>query len=174
MTVAPLRIKQCSTSTRRFAEGAMAYVLPRELVQGAGRGQKLRGRVCGLDTNSKGSQDAVSFYLVTGEKLDDMVYIEAWRDHARTTKGIVKEHVVIEIANLTIKALGEKVQWQATSLDVFGQILAPTKITLCEEDAKLPPCPGMVLLEKLPHYRKVPHLINVAGIVVDVQVQTRG
>ena len=148
----------------------MAVVHPKELVQGAGRGQKLRGRICGLDTSTKGGKDALQFYLVTGPGLDDMLYIEAWREHARTTKALVKEQQVVEIVNLTTKALGDKVQWQATSLDVYGQVFAATKITPVDEDESLPLCPGMVLLEHLPYYKQVPHLINVAGIVVEMQV----
>ena len=149
----------------------MAVVHPKELVQGGGRGQKLRGRICGLDTSTKGGKDALQFYLVTGPGLDDMLYIEAWRDHARTTMQMVKEQQVIEITNLTTKALGDKVKYQATSLDIYGQVLAGTKITPVEEDPSLPLCPGMVLLENLPHYKQVPHLINLAGILVEMQVR---
>ena len=71
---------------------------------------------------------------------------------------------------MTTKTLGDKNKWQATSLDIYGQVLEGTKITPVDEDASLPLCPGMVLLENLPHYKQVPHLINVAGIVVDIQV----
>ena len=152
----------------------MAVVHPKELVQGGGRGQKLRGRICSLDTSPRGGKDALQFYLVTGEGLDEMLYVEAWREHARTTSALVKEQQVVEIVNLTTKALGDKAQWQATSLHVYGQVAAPTKITPCEEDESLPRCPGMVLLEKLPYYKQVPHLINVAGIMVDMQVQSFG
>ena len=70
----------------------------------------------------------MQFYLVTGLGLDDILYIEAWREHARTTKALVKENQVVEIVNLTTKALGDKVQWQATSLDIYGQVSAATKI----------------------------------------------
>ena len=148
----------------------MALVLPKELVQGAGRGQKLRGRICGLECNTKGGKEVLQCYLVTGSGLDDMLYIEAWREHARTTKALIKEKQVVEILNLTTKALGDKVKWQATSLDIYGQVLEGTKTTPVDEDASLPLCPGMVLLENLPHFKQVPHLINVAGIVVDIQV----
>ena len=148
----------------------MAVVQPKELVQGPGRGQKLRGRICGLDSGLKGGKEALQFYRVTGPGLDEMVYIEAWREHARTTKGLVKEGQVVEIVNLCTKALGDKVQWQATSLDIYGQALAATKITPLEEDESLPLCPGMVLLQHLPDYKQVPHLINVAGIVIEMQV----
>ena len=150
----------------------MALVVPKELVQGAGRGQKLRGRICGLDTNSKGGKDALECYIVTGPGLDDMLYIEAWREHARTTKALVKENQVVEILNLTTKALGDKAKWQATSLDVYGQVLASTKIVPVDDDGSLPHFPGMVLLENLPHYKQVVHLINLAGIVVDIEVTT--
>ena len=149
----------------------MAVVQPKELVQGAGRGQKLRGRICGVERSIKGGKDVLQCYLVTGPGLDDMLYIEAWREHARTTMGLVKEKQVVEIKNLTTKALGDKVQWQATSLDIYGQVLAGTRITRVDEDASLPHCPGMVLLENLPHYKQPPHLINVAGILVEMQVR---
>ena len=149
----------------------MAVVQPKELVQGAGRGQKLRGRICGVEHSIKGGKDVLQCYLVTGHGLDDMLYIEAWREHARTTMGLVKEKQVVEIVNLTTKALGDKVQWQATSLDIYGQVLAGTRITRVDEDANLPHCPGMVLLENLPHYKQVPHLINVAGILVEMQLR---
>ena len=168
-----LRPKHCYLSWRRLTKRRMSIVLPKELVQGAGRGQKLRGRICGLDVSLKGGKDALQFYLVTGPGLDDMLYIEAWREHARTTKALVKENQVVEITNLTTKALGDKVQWQATSLHVYGQVLAATKITSVAEDASLPHFPSMVRLEKLPHYKQVPHLINVAGIVVEIQVPSR-
>ena len=149
----------------------MALVQPKELVQGAGRGQKLRGRMCDVQHGQKGSKDMMQGYLVTGAGLDDMLYIEAWREHARTTMQIAKEHQVVEIMNLTTKALGDKVKFQATSLDIFGQVLGGTKITAVEEDPSLPLCPGMVLLENLPHYKHVPHLINLAGILVEMQVR---
>ena len=152
------------------APSAMAVVQPKELVQGAGRGQKLRGRICGLEASDKGGKDSLHFYLVTGPGLDDMLYIEAWREHAWTTNSLVKEKQVVEIVNLTTKALGEKVQWQATSLTIYGQVVAATKISIVGEDEQLPLCPGMVLLKNLPHYKQVPHLINVAGIVVEMQV----
>ena len=89
----------------------------------------------------------------------------------RAQQRLVKEQQMVEIENLTTKALGDKVQWQATSLDIYGQVLAATKITPVDEDPTLPLCPGMVLLEDLPHYKQVPHLINVAGIVVEMQVR---
>ena len=79
---------------------------PEELVQGDGRGQKLWGRTCCLDTSPMNGKDHLQCYLVTGPGLDDMLYIEAWRDHARTMKASVKENQVVEIVNLTIKALG--------------------------------------------------------------------
>ena len=126
--------------------------------------------MCGILCSANNGKDVLKCYLVTGPGLDEILYLEAWREHARTTKALVKEKQVVEIVNLTTKALGDKVQWQATSLDIYGQVLAATKITPCEEDARLPLCPGMVFLENLPHYKQVPHLINVAGIVVEMQV----
>ena len=50
----------------------------------------------------------MQFYLVTGPGLDEMVYVEAWREHARTTKALVQEKQVVEIENLTTRALGKK------------------------------------------------------------------
>ena len=146
-----------------------ALVKPKELVQGAGRGQKLRGRICGLDTSLKGGKECLQCYLVMGPQLDDMLYMEAWREHARTMKALLKENQVVEIANLTIKTLNDKVQWQATSLEIYGQVLQGTKVEALEDDSSLPLSPGMVLLKNLPHYRRVAHLINIAGVVVDIQ-----
>ena len=62
-------------------------------------------------------------------------------------------------------------QWQATSLDVYGQVLQGTKVEPTTDDTTLPLCPGMVVLKNLPHYRRVAHLITIAGLVVDIQVQ---
>ena len=148
----------------------MALCQPKELVQGNGRGQKLRGRIVGLDSRTVNGKDALQFYLVTGNGLDDMLYVEAWREHARTTQALVQELDCVEITNLTTKALGDKVKWQATSLHIYGQVLGGAKITKAVDDPAIPRCPGMVLLQNLPHYKQVPHLINVAGIVIDIQV----
>ena len=147
-----------------------ALVSPRELVAGGGRGQKLRGRILCVDREQKGGKDCFSCYLVSDEGYDSMVYIEAWREHARTIQALVTEKQVVEITNLTIKALGDKVQWQSSSLEVYGQVLQGTRIEEIQDDPKIPSIPGMVLLEDLPSYKRVPHLINIAGIVVDIQV----
>ena len=152
----------------------MALVQPKELVQGAGRGQKLRGRMCDVQHSIKGNKDMWQGYLVTGPGLDDMLFIEAWRDHARTAMQIATEGKVVEIMNLTLRALSDKAKYQTTSLDIYGQVLAATKITPVDEDERLPRCPGMVLLENPPWYKQVPHLINVAGTLVDMQVQSFG
>ena len=147
-----------------------ALVTPKELVQGGGRGQKLKGRILGLQTSVKGGKELLQCYLVTEKGLDGMLMLEAWRECARTTKAIIKENQIVEVSNLTVKALGDKVQWQCTSLDVFGQILAATQFKPMPDDDQVPFTPGTVLVEDLAQYRRVAHLINVAGIVVDIQV----
>ena len=110
----------------------MAVVKPIELTPGLARNQTLTGRVCLLDSATVGkagrANDYVELHLVVEEGLSGTLYIEAWRDQARRLTQVANDGKILKLTNLTIKALGEKAQWQCTPLDMCGQVLATTHL----------------------------------------------
>ena len=105
----------------------MSLITAKELTAGVARGQVLRGRVCMLNASARNSVDTVELHLVVEKGLSGMLYIQAWRDQARWFMQVAKEGHVLEITHLTIKAMGDKRQWQCTDLDVYGQNMAGTQ-----------------------------------------------
>ena len=86
----------------------MALVSPQELVQGSGRGQRLVGRIRLLTKGVHGMKDFVSFHLLVAEGLQGLLYVEAWRDHARRVCSVAREGECVELANLPRRANGTR------------------------------------------------------------------
>ena len=145
----------------------MSSVTPAELVVGVARGQRLVGRVCLFTTGQtlKGQQFS-AFHLVVKEGLSGVLFIEAWRDHARRVATLVTANCILEVCNITAKALGDKAQWQCSDLDVYGQVLGPTTLNLLDDDGTYPKTMPLVELRQLPNYRRIPHLISIAAMLV--------
>ncbi len=146
----------------------MSLITPKELTPGVARGQRLEGRVRMLSVSTNRSADVVELHLVVEAGVSGTIYIEAWREQARRLKDMLREGGMVRFTNLTIKAMGDKAQWQCTNLDVFGQVLQATRFENLPEDASCPADVHVVLIQDLPHYRKIPHLIHVGGLLVDI------
>ena len=125
-----------------------------------------------LSIQNRGSHPCAEFHLVVEAGLSGSLFIEGWRDQARRLKDVVAEGVIVEFTQLTIKSLGDKAQWQSTDLDVYGYVTASTKFQRKPENAEVPQNVHVVLLKDLPNHRKIPHLINLAGVFVDAQAPT--
>ena len=151
----------------------MAVVKPIELTLGLARNQTLTGRVCLLDSATVGkvgrANDYVELHLVVEEGLSGTLYIEAWRDQARRLTQVAHDGKILKITNLTIKALGEKAQWQCTPLDIYGQVLATTHLEEVADSEQYPANVHTVLLSDLPMHTHIPHLVNLAAVFVEVQ-----
>ena len=110
----------------------MSGVKPIELTPGVARSQTLTGRVCLLASATVGkvgrANDYVQLHLVVEEGLSGTLYIEAWRDQARRLTQVAHDGKILKLTNLTIKALGEKAQWQCTPLHIYGQELTTTRL----------------------------------------------
>ena len=151
----------------------MALIKPRELMPGGGRGQQLKGRVCGFikGTSSKG-HDFGSFHLVVEDGLSGVLYIEAWRDHSRRIASVIIDDCIVLISNVAVKVLGDKTQWQCSDLDVYGSVLGPTTFKIVDDDGSFPLTMPLVQLHDLPKYRRIPHLISIAAILVETTVSS--
>ena len=159
--------------TESFGDNRMTAIQPRELVPGPCRGQKLVGRVCGFDSGKRNTFDFVQFYLVASADLDGSVLIEAWREHARSARMLLAEGCVVEIKGLIMKVLGDRSKWQSTPLSVFGSVNGQTSMNKSEEDyPNLPFWPGTVLIRCLPDFREGNHLLNIVGIIINIEALT--
>ena len=154
------------------AEGliaAMAVVKPKELTAGVARGQTVRGRVRLFALEKKGRADCAECHLVVEPGLSGTLFIEAWRDQANRLGQVAKDGLIVELTHLTIKAMGEKIQWQCTNLDVYGQVMSTTQIRAVEhDDGSCPADLHTVFVRDLHYFHKVPHMINIAAVLVDV------
>ena len=148
---------------------AMAVVTPKELTAGMARGQIVRGRVRMFALEKKGKADCAECHLVVEPGLSGTLYIEAWRDQANRLGQVAKDGLIVELTHLTIKAMGEKIQWQCTNLDVYGQVTSTTQIRAVEhDDGSCPADLHTVFVRDLHYFHKVPHMINIAAVLVDV------
>ena len=120
-----------------------------------------------LTSNTRNGIDCVELHIVSEEGLSGMLYIQAWRDQARRFMQVAKEGNVLELTHLTIKAIGDKKQWQCTDLDVYGQIMAGTQFRQVDDDSQRPAEMHTVLLRSLPFFQKILHMINLAAVLVD-------
>ena len=148
---------------------AMALISPKELVPGVTRGQILQGRVCVLNrgVNNKG-HDFVTFHLVVEPGLSGLLYIEAWRDHARRVLTVAADHRILELRNVTVKSLGDKAKWQCSDLEVFGMVLNGTTLNAVEgDDADRPLHMPFVQINDLPKFRRTSHLITISAILME-------
>ena len=125
-----------------------------------------------VECERKKSVDTVELHFVAEKGLSGMLYIQAWRDQARRFMQVAKEGHVLEITNLTIKAMGNSRQWQCTDLDVYGQIMPGTQFREVDNDEDCPTEVHAVLLRTLPYFQKIPHMINLAAVFVDCQLST--
>ena len=125
-----------------------------------------------LTSGARNSVDTVELHLVAEKGLSGMLYIQAWRDQARRFMQVAKEGNVLEITHLTIKAMGDKRQWQCTDLDVYGQTMAGAQLREVDDDGHCPTEMHAVLLRTLPYFHKIPHMINLAAVFVDCQLTT--
>ena len=152
----------------------MPIVKPIELTPGLARNQTLTGRVCLLDSATVGkagrANDYVELHLVVEEGLSGTRYIVAWRDQARRPTQVAHDGKILKLTNLTIKALGEKAQWQCTPLDIYGQVLATTR--LVADSDQYPANVHTVLLSDLPMHTHMPHLVNLTAVFVEGQQAT--
>ena len=149
----------------------MAVVKPIELTPGLARNQTLTGRVCLLDSATVGkagrANDDVELHLVAEEGPSGTLSIEAWRDQARRLTQVAHDGKILKLTNLTIKALGEKAQWQCTPLDIYGQVLATTHLEEVADSDQYPANVHTVLLSDLPMHTHIPHLVNLAAVFVE-------
>ena len=97
------------------------------------------------------ASDYVEMHLVVEEGMQGTLYIEAWRDQARRVTQVAHEGKILKLTNLTIKALGEKAQWQCTPLDVYGQVMGTTRLEEVADSDQHPANVHTVLLSDLPH-----------------------
>ena len=68
--------------------------------------------------------------------------------------------------------MGEKAQWQCTSLDIYGQVLATTQLEEVADRDQYPANVHTVMLSDLPAHTHMPHLVNLAAVFVEGQQAT--
>ena len=138
----------------------MSVVKPIELTPGTAHNQILIGRVCLLESTTVGrkASDYVEMHLVVEEGMQGTLYIEAWRDQARRVTQVAHEGKILKLTNLTIKALGEKAQWQCTPLDAYGQVMGTTRLEEVADSDQYPANVHTVMLSDLPMHTHIPHV----------------
>ena len=148
---------------------AMSSILPKELTPGVARGQILKGRVCLLNQgkNPKG-HDFATFHLVVEPGLSGLLYIEAWRDHARRVLTVAADHRILELGNVHVKSLGDKAKWQCSDLEVYGMVLNGTSFNQVQDDGSCPPTMPFVQINDLPKFRRTSHLITIPAMLMEV------
>ena len=144
----------------------MALVKPAELSIGLARGQLIKGRVLMLTSGAHKTNEHAALHLVVEEGSSGTLYIEAWREQAKRLLQVATEGAILEFSNLTLKAMGDKAQWQCSDLDVYGHLLSGCKFVKVADDASIPKTMYTIPLRHLPHYAKVSHMVNVAGMLV--------
>ena len=118
------------------------------------------------------ANDYVELHLVVEEGLSGTLYIEAWRDQARRVTQVAHEGKILKLTNLTIKALGEKAQWQCTPLDVYGHVMGTTRLEEVADSDQYPSNVHTVPLSDLPMHTNIPHLVNLVAVFVEEQQAT--
>ncbi len=140
-----------------------ASVVPRELAVGQDAGFLLCGRVVGLLSKKP---DLAEFHLVAGSKLDEVLFVDAWKEQSRRVRSTVQDGQIIQLSGLKIKSMGDKARWQASALDICGTIVARTMITpLKADDLKIPCGLPLTCLEDASQYSQT-HQISIRGYVM--------
>ena len=159
-----------------FGLNGMSVVKPIELTPGLARNQTLTGRVCLLDSSPVGkvgrANDYVELHLVVEEGLSGTLHIEAWRDQARRLTQVAHDGKILKLTNLTIKAMGEKAQWQCTPLDIYGQVLATTHLEEVADSDQYPANVHTVLLSELPMRTNIAHMVHLSAVFIEEQPAT--
>ena len=153
----------------------MSQVSPSELRVNKGRGLFLIGIVCCKQIKTVAGKEVGEFHLVCGEKLHETLYVEAWRLQANKVSMLDNGHVV-KIANLQLKALGENTKYQATSLELFGNIVQATTIETLQGDAVpqgMPSHMPLTPLKATQTFKHKAHQLCCAGIVMEIIRQSR-
>ena len=149
----------------------MSVVKPVELIAGLARNQTVTGRVCLLDSSTVSklgkASDYAELHLVVEEGPSGSLYIEAWRDQARRLTQVANDGKILKLTNLTIKAMGEEAQWQCTSLDIYGQVLATTQLEEVADSDQYPANVHTILLSDLPMHTNILHLVNLLAVFVE-------
>ena len=104
--------------------------------------------------------------------MQGTLYIEAWHDQARRVTQVAHAGKILKLTNLTIKALGEKAQWQCTPLDVYGHVMATTRLEEVANSDQYPLNVHTVPLSDLPMHTHIPHLVNLVAVFVEEQQAT--
>ena len=151
----------------------MGKVRPFELTAGMARNQSVIGRVRMLDSQpieKAGKQtEHTELHLIAEEGLSGALFVEAWREQSRRLAPLAKEGKSLKLTNLTIKAMGEKAQWQCSNLENFGQVSASTRIEQLEDDDAYPANLHTVLLGDLPMHKSISHQVHVAAVFLEAQ-----
>ena len=85
---------------------------------------------------------------------------------------VAKDGKILKLTNLTIKALGEKAQWQCTPLDIYGQVMATTHLEEVADSDQYPANVHTVLLSDLPTHTSIADLAHLAAVFVEEQPAT--
>ena len=101
--------------------------------------------------------------------MSGLLYIEAWRDHARRVLTVAADHQILELGNVHVKSLGDKAKWQCSDLEVYGMVLNGTTINAVDDDdADRPLHMPFVQISDLPKFRRTSHLITISAILMEV------
>ena len=92
-----------------------------------------------LISNTRGAAECGEVHLVSEVGLSGILYIQSWRDQARRFMQLAKQGTVLDLTHLTIKAIGDKRQWQCTDFDVYGQIMGEHSFEKQTTIASAPP-----------------------------------
>ena len=96
------------------------------------------------------TSEYAALHLVVEEGPSGTLYIEAWRDQAKKLSQVAQEGSILVFTNLTLKAMGEKAQWQCSDLDVYGHLLASAKVEQIADDGSCPQHMHTVIMRELP------------------------
>ena len=149
----------------------MSKVMPKELQPNRGRGLFLIGTVHSKQMKRIADKDVHEMHLVCGGGAMDILYIEAWRVQGNKLS-TVSNGDVVKIENLSIKPLGDKTRFQASSNPNYGNIAQTTVVTLLTGDSVPQGMPikdmPTTRLSAVQTLKQTAYQISTVAIVADV------
>ena len=106
----------------------MSIVKPVELTTGLARNQARIRRVRMLECTHQGRHDCAQLHLVVDAGMSGTSCIEAWRGQARRLNQVARNGKLLNLTNLTVKAMGEKAQWQCADSELYGNVIAAARL----------------------------------------------
>ena len=146
-------------------------VMPHEFVAGSGRGMLIIGRVVSKQHRKVNENLFTELHLLCDVGFKGLLYVEAWRDHARRLNDGAPSETAVAMQDLTIKSLGDRSRFQSSALEVYAQFQQHSTVTTRNVivPRALPTHLPHVQFSSLPTFAGKKHQVSVVGRLGDLE-----